>query len=231
MGSAFTVWQAPCQHAKAPEKVTAFGSHSTGYKLKGDGNKFPPDNYNPNYSWGECPECKYWPTKVEKTDGLKACIFDNSGDPTSSDPLFYRSSVQLNKNWTALGMRAETHFGTGGHCAVHSVYNIAKCMDDGTGRLFTKNSAPSPSPSPGPPPPHPPGPAPHPPGPAPGPAPGPEPIPPQKCQDCFDKNCANEKTPRSTCIACVQQNGGTCAPDCQGFPFPAVQDWFCGKAQ
>lgn len=79
MGSAFTVWQAPCLHASDPSSFTAFSTHSTGLKIKGDGLKFPPDFYNPEYTWGECPECQYWPTLVKKVDGLKACVFDNTG--------------------------------------------------------------------------------------------------------------------------------------------------------
>ena len=48
-----------CYHNKYPAAITAFGTQSTGLKVKGDGNQFPPDNYNPSYTWGECPTCKY----------------------------------------------------------------------------------------------------------------------------------------------------------------------------
>jgi hypothetical protein len=34
MGSAFTVWQGPCLHSKAPASVSAFATHSTGLKVK-----------------------------------------------------------------------------------------------------------------------------------------------------------------------------------------------------
>jgi hypothetical protein len=86
MGSAFTVWQGPCLHSKAPNNVSAFSTHSTGLKIKGDGLRFPPDTYNSQYEWGECPTCEYWPTVVEKVDGLKACIFDNTADPSDQHP-------------------------------------------------------------------------------------------------------------------------------------------------
>lgn len=145
MGSAFTVWQGPCLHAS--HNVTAMATHSTGLKVKGDGLKFPPDSYNSQYTWGECPECKYWPTAVQKNEGLKACVFDNTADPNDNTPFFYESSEQLVKYWNAAGNRAaETHYGSGGHCLQHSFETIAECLDDGTGRLIPGGSSPSPSP-------------------------------------------------------------------------------------
>jgi hypothetical protein len=148
MGSAFTVWQGPCLHSKAPSNVTAFATHSTGLKIKGDGLRFPPDTYNSQYEWGECPTCEYWPTVVEKVDGLKACIFDNTADPSDQHPDFYTSSQQLATHWANAGNRAaETHYGSGGHCVQHSFEAIATCLDDGTGRLIPGGSKPSPAPS------------------------------------------------------------------------------------
>ena len=50
---------------------------------------------------------------------------------------FYNSSVQLAHAWVAAGNRhPETHFGTGGHCVMHSFTQIAQCLDDHTGRLI-----------------------------------------------------------------------------------------------
>ena len=54
--------------------------------VQGDGLRFPPDTYNPQYSWGECPECQYWPTTVQENQGLKACVFDNTADPNEQEP-------------------------------------------------------------------------------------------------------------------------------------------------
>ena len=108
MGSAYTIWVAQCYHAKYPAATSAFASQSTGLKVKGDGLHFPPDNYNPSYQWGECPTCQvlfyaagrmpsqmhtcshlsvpqYFPAPVSKTDGLKACVVDQTGcGPTST---------------------------------------------------------------------------------------------------------------------------------------------------
>lgn len=146
MGSAFTVWQGPCLHAS--HNISAMSTHSTGLKIKGDGLKFPPDSYNTQYEWGECPECKYWPTVIQKNEGLKACVFDNTADPNQDHPFFYQSSEQLVTYWAKAGNRpAETHYGSGGHCLQHSFEAIAECMDDGTGRLIPGGSSPSPSPS------------------------------------------------------------------------------------
>jgi hypothetical protein len=138
MGSAFTVWQGPCLHSKNPDSVSAFATHSTGYKIKGDGLQFPPDTYNQQYTWGECPDCEYWPTAVALAPGkLKACVFDNTEDPQPQDPLFYKSSEQFVKYWNAAGNRAaEASYSSGRHCEMHSFQKIAQCMDDGTGRLI-----------------------------------------------------------------------------------------------
>ena len=52
---------------------------------------------------------------------------------------FYTSSKQFVTAWNAKGNRqAETHWGTGGHCDIHSYIDIATCLDDGTGRLIGK---------------------------------------------------------------------------------------------
>lgn len=149
-GSAFTQWHGVCRHLAAPENVTAFATHSTGLKVKGDGNTFPPCHSDPTYTWGECPTCKYWPTVPGKFDGLKACIFDNTEDPRPQDPYFYRSSEQMVQYYKDNGTRYEQHFGSGGHCVQHSFQAIATCMDDGTGRLLNPSNGSSPSPSPSP---------------------------------------------------------------------------------
>jgi hypothetical protein len=56
-GSAFTQWQGVCRHVEAPSYVSALATHSTGLKVKGDGNILPPCPEDPQYTWGECPEC------------------------------------------------------------------------------------------------------------------------------------------------------------------------------
>ena len=137
MGSAMAVWIAQCMHQLHPHSVTAFASQSTGLKTKGDGLRLPPDNYQPEYTWGECPECKYFPAPVVPVgDGLKACIVDQYSDPTASRPDFYSSSLELNASWHAAGMRAEIDLHTGGHCATRSFAWIIECLDDGSGRLL-----------------------------------------------------------------------------------------------
>ena len=143
-GSGFSSYISTCtkQNPATAANLSAFATHSTGLKTKGDGVK-----------WGccsdieSCEECQYFPfapyiVPHADTLGLKACIFDNVGDrlprnapmPTGKG-FFYESSVEMAKVWRARGNRAETHFGGGGHCEIHSYYAIAKCLDDGTGRL------------------------------------------------------------------------------------------------
>ena len=96
MGSAFSIYTSQCIEHNHKGSITAFATHSTGLKIKGDGNNFPPDNYNRKYTWGECENgCKYWPTVVGKSS-MKACIFDNAQDPSSNDPMFFRVTWTLN---------------------------------------------------------------------------------------------------------------------------------------
>jgi hypothetical protein len=199
-GSAFSQWHAVCLHESDPTSISAFITHSTGLKIKGDGNTLPPCSSDPSYTWGECPTCKcvnrqadaaravpahvsvwvlllvalvlfawlllllllvlmlvvvvvvscravtcvlvhrYWPTVPGKFDGLKACINDNFDDPSSSDPFFYKTSVQMAKYYAQFGSRYNTTFLDGGHCKQHSFEDMAACLDDGTGRLLGKPS-------------------------------------------------------------------------------------------
>ena len=67
-------WQCAGRGGDAVPRLGAaelFASQSTGLKTKGDGLRLPPDNYQPEYTWGECPECKYFPAPVVPVgDGL-----------------------------------------------------------------------------------------------------------------------------------------------------------------
>merc|ERR1712190_383214 len=148
MGSAFSGYIGNCLKKWDPTQISAFATHSTGLKKKGDGVRLPEN-------WGECDGCQWWPfapVKYTDTLGLKACVFDNTGDGD-----FYKTSQALGKQWKALGMNAETHFGSGGHCQIHSFEDIVNCLDDGSKRLLPGGPIPTPSPSP----------------PSPGPSPGP----------------------------------------------------------
>jgi len=142
-GSGFSIYTSTCtkQDARTAHAISAFATHSTGLKIKGD-----------NITWDccsdieSCDACEYFPAKpfaVPPSDplGLKACIFDNEQDrlppdPTSRNPFFYLSSRQLAAHWTALGNKAETHFKPGAHCQDIPFEQIATCLDDGTGRLL-----------------------------------------------------------------------------------------------
>lgn len=158
-------------------------------------------------TWGECPDCQYFPFKPQAyTDelGLKACIFDNTGDGD-----FYKTSVALNKTWTDLGMRAETHFASGGHCMIHSFTDIVNCMDDGTGRLLPNGPVPSPPPSP-----------------------SPSSDPPQACQDCMMGSCGG--TPKGTdiCRGCVRGVQLLCTLSCSPYgAFDDAVEWFCANKE
>lgn len=138
MGSAESFYQATCMKKLYGDSISAFATHSTGLKIKGDDLHFPPDEYNTSYAWGECPNCEYFPAMVEKTNNLKACIFDNTGDMTTSRPDFYKSSKQLESKWKEAGNKCESSYGSGGHCQIHSFADIITCLDDGTGRLINK---------------------------------------------------------------------------------------------
>jgi len=157
MGSAFSGYAGNCLKQSMPQNISAFATHSTGLKVKGDGTKLPRDNYDPEYTWGECPKCQYFPFKpVAYTDhlGMKACIFDNTGDGD-----FYKTSQNLATKWKALGNEVATTFLEGGHCQIHSYAAIVNCLDSSSGRLLpggllpdvpTPSPSPHPSPSPSP---------------------------------------------------------------------------------
>ena len=140
-GSGFSTFISTCtkQDNTTAGSLSAFATHSTGLKTKGDG-----------IEWDccsdieQCAACQYFPAKpfaVPATDalGLKACVFDNAEDrlpPGTTNPFFYLSSKELAAQWAAAGNRVETHFGAGGHCLVHSWMKIVSCLDDTTGRLI-----------------------------------------------------------------------------------------------
>merc|ERR1712039_493298 len=145
--------------------------------------------------------------KFNDTLSLKACVFDNTGDGD-----FYKTSKSLVTKWTALGMKAESHFGTGGHCEIHSYAAIVNCLDDETKRLLPSGPAPAPSPGPTPP------------------SPSPSPAePPQACQDCFDTRCGGTKKFHGPCQTCVESNQGNCSSSCAPYPFDKLLTWYCGE--
>jgi poly(3-hydroxybutyrate) depolymerase len=120
MGSAFSGYIGNCLKIWEPQQISAFATHSTGLKVKGDGNRLPEN-------WGECDGCQYWPfAPVKYTDkvGLKACVFDNTGDGD-----FYKTSEYLAQDWQKLGNPTESHFASGGHCQNIPYTDIVKCLD------------------------------------------------------------------------------------------------------
>jgi len=127
LGSGFSSWTAVCMNEWYDDgRVTAFGTHSTGLKIKGDGNHFPPDPYTGD-SWGECPTCQYFPTVPIKT-GQKACLVDNTEDPSPNNPYFYRSTEQMNDKWKEVGNPAEMFLHSGGHCQFKDHMETINCL-------------------------------------------------------------------------------------------------------
>merc|ERR1712087_446866 len=164
MGSAFSGYMGNCLKKWNPQQISAFATHSTGLKKKGDGVRLPEN-------WGECDGCQWWPfapIKYNDQLGLKACVFDNTGDGD-----FYTTSKFLAKEWPKLGNPSESHFASGGHCQNIPYSSIVKCLGIG-------GSSPSPTPKPPTPTPTPPAPTPTPPAPSPSPD-----APPAACQACF----------------------------------------------
>lgn len=228
MGSAFSEYISSCQKTADPASISAFATHSTGLKKKGDGLRFPGDFHQPGVQWGECSNCEYWPSvpkPFKDSLGLKACIFDNTGDGD-----FYKSSQALVKAWKAVGNKEEDHFGSGGHCQIHSFADIVNCLDDGTKRLLSDGPSPAPTPpSPTPPTPTPPSPTPT-PSPVP-PSPSPD-QPPAACQKCFLDHCPSlHKAASEACRNCVTKNQWMCASSCAPYPFSKVSPWFCGDSE
>merc|ERR1711920_579473 len=138
MGSAFSGYIGNCLKKWDPAQISAFATHSTGLKKKGDGVRLPEN-------WGECDGCQWWPfAPIKYTDsiGLKACVFDNTGDGG-----FYTTSKFLAKEWPELGNPSESHFASGGHCQNIPYSDIVKCLGI-SGSSPSPPSPPTPSPSP-----------------------------------------------------------------------------------
>lgn len=212
MGSAFSGYIGNCLKQEDPSQISAFATHSTGLKYKGDGNTLPTN-------WGECDGCQWWPFKpigYSDSVGLKACIFDNTGDGD-----FYATSVYLAQKWPELGNPTESHFASGGHCQNIPYSDIVSC-------LGLTGSSPSPTPIPTPTPKPTPVPS---PAPMPTPTPSPSPDgPPAACQQCFQNGCpALQGTGSQDCEDCVNTHLGPCASSCAPYPFHQALTWFCGS--
>jgi len=207
MGSAFSGYIGNCLKKWEPNKISAFATHSTGLKKKGDGNHLPEN-------WGECSGCQWWPfapVKYADSLGLKVCVFDNTGDGD-----FYKTSEYLAQEWPKLGNPSESHFASGGHCQNIPYSSIVKCLGIGGS---------SPSPSPGPPTPSPPSPTPSPPAPSPD-------KPSVACQNCFKNRCPNfRKLAHQKCESCVKKYQWACGSSCMPLPFPKALSWFCGNSE
>jgi hypothetical protein len=214
MGSAFSGYIGNCLKHWNPQQISAFATHSTGLKKKGDGVHLPEN-------WGECDGCQWWPfAPVKYTDklGLKACVFDNTGDGG-----FYTTSKFLAQEWPKLGNPSESHFASGGHCQNIPYSNIVKCLGISGSSPRPPSPGPSPSPTPSP--------RPHPtPRPSPSPSPSPD-QPPAACQKCFMDSCPNlHKTAGTACQNCVKSHQGSCASSCAPYPFQKITSWFCGSS-
>jgi len=219
MGSAFSGYIGNCLKKWEPQHISAFATHSTGLKVKGDGTHLPEN-------WGECTGCQYWPfapVKYNDTLGLKACVFDNTGDGD-----FYKTSLYLSKEWPKLGNPSESHFASGGHCQNIPFSDIVKCL----GISGSSPRPPSPTP-PMPPSPTPPSPPPSPPSPTPPAPPSPPSpdVPSAACQKCFMDGCPNlHKTASAACTSCVKEYQMKCASSCEPCPFQKAMSWFCDKS-
>merc|ERR1712127_445154 len=174
--------------------ISAFATHSTGLKKKGDGNKLPSN-------WGECDGCQWWPfapVKYSDSKGLKACIFDNTGDGD-----FYKTSTYLSQKWPQLGNPSESHFASGGHCQNIPYEDIVTCLD-------ISGSSPTPTPTPTP-------------TPSPSPVPGGEPT--EECLKCWQSACSATQT---DCNQCLLTNKDSCVATCKPSLFgQKMMDWFC----
>merc|ERR1711974_180208 len=65
--------------------------------------------------------------------------------------------------------------------------------------------------------------------PSPRPPPSPSPDVPEKCQECFEKECGSERSDARTCHQCLQKNLQSCAKDCVPTPIKTVAEWLCAS--
>lgn len=204
MGSAFSGYIGNCLKKWDPTQISAFATHSTGLKYKGDGNRLPTN-------WGECDGCQWWPfapVKFSDSLGLKACIFDNTGDGD-----FYKTSVYLSQKWPQLGNPSESHFASGGHCQNIPYSDIVDCLGVDSSPAPTPRPTPSPMPTPTPTP-----------TPVPSPIPGGEPS--EACLECWQDACSAMK--ETNCMQCMKDSKDSCIPTCKPSLFgQKMMDWFC----
>merc|ERR1711976_244810 len=139
--------------------------------------------------------------KYSDSHGMKACIFDNTGDGD-----FYKTSKYLAEKWPQLGNPSESHFASGGHCQNIPYEDIITCLGVGS----SPSPAPTPSPSPSP-------------SPAPSPIPGGEPS--AECLQCWQQACSAKQT---ACEQCMKSNKDSCIATCKPSLFgQKMMDWFC----
>merc|ERR1712203_930886 len=133
--------------------------------------------------------------------GLKACIFDNTGDGD-----FYKTSTYLAQKWPQLGNPSESHFASGGHCQNIPYTDIVSCL--GVSSSLSPSPTPTPSPSPSP---------------VPSPIPGGEPS--ADCLKCWQTACSAKQT---DCQQCMKTNKDSCVAICKPSLFgQKMMDWFC----
>lgn len=159
MGAAAAAFWTMCIRSALGEprlarSVRAFGMHSQGLKIRGDGNKMDVMPYTPfvdapksanGVRLGECDDCQWYPVIPQRLDA-RACVF---GSPL--DTRYGSTLRQMVDTWRQLG-NPVTHVmhaldaqpgsppppAMSQHCYWYSYYEMLSCLDP---KLFASREA------------------------------------------------------------------------------------------
>ena len=151
-GAAAGFWAVCLREALGSRRaaVRAFGMHSSGLKLKGDGVLMDRMPHASTETFGECEGCQFYPF-VPAGDGPKACAF---GSPTDYQTNGGQLLRQFATSWQGLGNTVQMRMHANPdaaprtpdqHVYWHSYLEMVDCLDDGRGVLLPHAAAGTPA--------------------------------------------------------------------------------------
>jgi len=132
-------------NALGSHALRSFGMHSSGLKIRGDGNDQDPLPSKPKYSYGECKHCKYYPVVPSKQPGLKACLFASPYDEETKKRGGDTIAEQFADHWKRAGNPAQLVLhknprvgkkSPDQHCFWLSYSEMLSCLDNGSRTLI-----------------------------------------------------------------------------------------------
>lgn len=136
---------------------------------------------------------------------MKACIYDNTDDPSNVNHNYYDSSLALEHAWKSADNLCEASYKTGppgGECKIWSFSKIITCLDNNTSRLLPNGPIP--------------------------------PTPKESCFQAADEVCPDLMGTGSPCLSCLAEmkyNPVLSVPCSeQHISFKILEEEYCGLA-